>query len=146
MALQNWADPPTAVVRNQNLPALLNEIEQWSKGNNFEQRAAVAAICEPRLLTDPKDAGRVFNRLNEITISLAEARDRRNEGFQALRKALGYGWSVAIAAYPVIGKGEFSHWLSSQDKDVRWVVKENLKKNRLTRMDAAWVEQCLAQL
>jgi hypothetical protein len=83
--------------------------------------------------------------LNEITSSLAEARERRDEGFQALRKALGYGWSVAIAAYPDIGKREFSGWLACQDKDVRWVMKENLKKNRLNRMDAAWVQQCLAR-
>ncbi len=146
MALQNWADPPTSTVRNRNLPALLDEIERWSEGNHFEQRAAVAAICEPRLLTDPKDARRVFNVLDAITSALASAGHQRDEGFQALRKALGYGWSVAIAAYPESGKVQFSHWLSSQDKDVRWVLKENLMKNRLTRTHAAWVEQCLAQL
>jgi hypothetical protein len=146
MALQNWADPPAAEVRKRNLPALLDEMEQWSKGNYFEQRAVVAALCEPRLLTEPDNAGRVFILLNEITNSLAEARDQRDEGFQALRKALGYGWSVAIAAYPESGKREFSRWLSCQDKDVHWVVKENLRKNRLIRMDAAWVQQCQAQL
>ena len=44
--------------------------------------------------------------------------------FQALRKALGYGWSVAVAAYPNEGKPVFDHWLNSKDKDVRWVMKE----------------------
>jgi hypothetical protein len=146
MALQNWADPPTSAARNPNLPSLLALLEQWSSGNYFEQRAVVAAICEPRLLTEPANAGRVFDLLNKTTTSLSEASERHQAGFQALRKALGYGWSVAVAAYPDSGKPDFSHWLSSHDKDVRWVLIENLKKNRLIRTDAAWVRHCLAQL
>ena len=30
-------------------------------------------------------------------------------------------------------------WLESEDPDVRWIMRENLKKSRLARMDAAWV-------
>ena len=30
-------------------------------------------------------------------------------------------------------------WLANPDPDVRWIMRENLKKNRLVRMDAAWV-------
>ena len=37
-------------------------------------------------------------------------------------------------------------WLVHPDKDVRWIMKENLKKNRLPRMDAAWKERWLAQI
>lgn len=31
-------------------------------------------------------------------------------------------------------------WLAAEDRDVRWVMKENLKKKRLVRADAGWVE------
>jgi hypothetical protein len=146
MALQNWADPPTPGTRNRNLPKLLNEMDSWSQGNYFEQRAAVAGICEPRLLVESDTSGRIFHLLDNITTKLAEASLRHDDGFQALRKALGYGWSVAVAAYPDPGKSVFTRWLSSFDRDVRWVVRENLKKNRLIRMDAAWVQQCIARL
>ncbi len=37
-------------------------------------------------------------------------------------------------------------WLNSKDKDVRWLMKQNLKKNRLVHMDADWVRQCAASL
>jgi hypothetical protein len=37
-------------------------------------------------------------------------------------------------------------WFASEDPDVRWIMKENLKKERLSRMDAAWVEQWRNQL
>ena len=32
-------------------------------------------------------------------------------------------------------------WLQSDDKDVRWVMQENLKKNRLIRLDEAWINK-----
>jgi hypothetical protein len=30
-----------------NIEFLLQEMEEWSKGNLFEKRAAIAALCEP---------------------------------------------------------------------------------------------------
>ena len=40
-------------------------------------------------------------------------------------------------ASPVMEK-----WLVSNDPDVLWIMNENLKKNRLIKMDVAWVEHC----
>jgi len=37
-------------------------------------------------------------------------------------------------------------WLDSQNKDIRWMMKENLKKNRLIKMDADWVKTCNMKL
>ena len=37
-------------------------------------------------------------------------------------------------------------WLSSGNKDIRWIMKENLKKNRLLKMDAKWVKTCNRKL
>ena len=67
--------------------------------------------------------------------------DRRGEDFLTLRKGLGYCWSVAVAALPAEGKALMEKWLVKPDKDVRWIMKENLKKNRLVRMDAGWVKK-----
>ena len=33
------------------------------------------------------------------------------------------------------------HWLAGPDPDIRWIMRENLKKNRLVKMDAEWVSQ-----
>jgi hypothetical protein len=53
------------------------------------QRAAAAALCEPRLLRDPAHAARVLAVLDTITALIVPQRDRRSEAFQALRKGLG---------------------------------------------------------
>jgi hypothetical protein len=59
---------------------------------------------------------------------------------------LGYGWSVVVAAHPEIGKPRMEKWIRSRDRDILWVMKNNLKKNRLARMDSAWVEARMKDL
>ena len=71
---------------------------------------------------------------------------KRDEAYKVLRQGMGYGWSVAIAALPEIGQPLFEKWLTSEDKDIRWIMKENLKKNRLIKMDADWVKKCSAKI
>ena len=84
--------------------------------------------------------------LDGITASIAGVEDRKSDEFVALRKGLSYCWSVAVAALPQEGKQTMEKWFASDDKDVIGIMKENLKKNRLTRIDAAWVGKWQARL
>lgn len=129
-----------------DMDALLDAVEEWSGGNPLEKRAAAAALCEPRLLRQEQHGQRVLQILDEITASIPDIQDRRGDAFQALKKGLGYCWSVAVAAFPAEGKRRMETWFSSDDKDIRWIMKENLKKNRLARMDAVWVDLWKARL
>ncbi len=138
MALQRWGDV--------DLPALIAEMQLWARGGWLEQRAVAAALCEPRLLADPRQAARVLRLLDRLTASLVRAKDRGGPEFAALRQGLGYCWSVAVAALPGAGRPALEKWLSSDDQDVRWIMRENLKKARLARLDAAWVRRCQARL
>jgi hypothetical protein len=56
---------------------------------------------------------------------------------------MGYCWSVAVAALPEAGKPMMEKWLSSEYKDIRWMMKENLKKNHLVKIDPKWVKECM---
>ena len=124
-----------------DMEALLRLTADWSKGNLLEKRAAAASLCEPALLSHEPHARRVLRLLDEITASVTEIEDRKSPEFKSLRKGLGYCWSVAVAAFPEEGKPLMEKWLASTDKDVLWIMRENLRKKRLLRMDAAWVEQ-----
>jgi len=135
MALQRLGD--------RDMDALLAEMEGWSRGNWLEKRAAAAALCEPRLLTRPQLAQRVLHLLDDITSSVAATEDRKSEDLKTLRQALGYCWSVAVTALPVQGKAAMEKWLPAADPDVAWIMKENLKKKRLQRIDPAWVDALL---
>jgi hypothetical protein len=128
---------------NADMQRLLDEMESWKSGASLVQRAVAAALCEPRLLKKPEHARRVLVMLDSITAATlaAPAVDRRGEPFQALRKGLGYCWSVATAALPSEGQAIMERWFAVEDKDIRWIMKENLKKDRLARVDAAWVKK-----
>jgi len=134
------------LVGDQNMDLLLREMQKWSKGNWYEKRAAAAALAEPRLLKQPKYAQKTLQVLDEITRSMESIDDSKDEGFKVLRQAMGYCWSVAVTALPEVGKPMMEQWLESPDRNIRWIMKENLKKNRLVRMDADWVQICIKRL
>ena len=92
-----------------------------------------------------QQARAVLGILDQITAGIEQVDNRRSEDFLTLRKGLGYCWSVAVAALPAEGKALMEKWLVKLDKDVRWIMKENLKKRRLVRMDAEWVEKWLGK-
>lgn len=131
MALQHWG--------RTEMDALLLEMEAWRHDSPLVQRAAVAALCEPALLGNPAHVARVLGVLNTVTRSLAAGPTTLTPELDALRKGLGYGWSVAVAAYPPAGQPAMEQWLANPHKHVQWVMRENLKKQRLHRIDATWV-------
>jgi len=132
MALQRWG--------RVDMDGLLSEMRSWADGNRLEQRAAVAALCEPALLRDEDHCRAVLEILDEITGSIEGAADRRDDAFRVLRQALGYCWSVAVAADPDDGISALGMWMPCADPDVRWVMRENLKKKRLIRIEGAPIE------
>jgi hypothetical protein len=130
MGLQRWGDA--------DMDALLQAMVEWSQGTPWEQRAAAAALCEPRLLGNPLHAAATLRILDTITTSLDQSRSRKSEAFRVLRQGLGYCWSVAVAACPDEGKALMEKWCADPDPDIRWIMRENLRKNRLVRMDPTW--------
>ena len=133
-------------VGDRDMKLLIKEMLVWSKGNWFEKRAAAAALAEPRLLKDPKIISEVLKMFDQITAEMELAGHPKDEAFKVLRQGLGYCWSVAVAALPKEGKTVMEKWIASQNTDIRWIMKENLKKKRLIKMDAAWVKTCQAKL
>ncbi len=129
-----------------DMRALLSEMRTWATGNDFERRAAAAALCEPALLDREADVRDVLEILDGITADLSRSIDRRSDGFRTLRQGLAYCWSVAVAAAPDAGRPLMERWMQSEDKDVRWVMKQNLSKKRLAAAGAGWVAEWQARL
>jgi hypothetical protein len=125
----------------QDMPRLLTAIHTWSSGNWLEKRAAAAALAEPVLLHNEKHALQALQILDQITASMENSSEIKNESFKVLQQGLGYCWSVVVAAAPQQGKHMMEKWLACPDRAIQWIMQENLKKNRLVRMDAAWVEK-----
>jgi hypothetical protein len=122
-----------------HIEELLQEMSEWGRGNHLEQRASAAALCEPVLLADPQVTVKVLEHLDRLTASIEGTSDRKSLEFNAFRKAMGYCWSVAVAAGPDPGRPMMQKWFSNPDPDVRWIMRENLRKNRLERVMPEWV-------
>ncbi len=133
-------------VGDVDMRALLKEMQVWSKGNWYEKRAVAASLAEPRLLKDIKIAVQVLQIFDGITTAIASASDSHSDAFKVLRQSMGYCWSVAVAASPKDGKPLLEKWLATGNTDIRWIIKENLKKKRLIRMDTQWVAECMVNL
>lgn len=98
------------------------------------QRARLAAVCEPPLLRDGALAALAVEVSEQATAFLRAAVDRRDGGVRVLRQALGWAWSVAVAADPGTGLPAFRALEQDDDVDVAWIVRSNRGKARLARL------------
>ncbi len=144
-ALQTLANDPRWRIRESVAWALqtlleerrqetLKELEGWIKKENWlEMRAVAAAVAEPPLLKDEKTARSALELHKNILRQVFKTTKRRSAEFRTLRKGLAYTLSVVIQAAPEEGFRYLSQLAESRDPDVLWIVKQNLKKKRLTK-------------
>jgi hypothetical protein len=108
----------------------------------YRWRALVAGLAEPDLLID---TARALAALDLHYGALAYLRRlpsdvRRTDPVRTLRQGLGYAVSVVVVAAPEAGFAQMRAWAAWNDPDVKWVIRENLKKKRLQK----WPEQVAA--
>ena len=133
IALQRWGDA--------DVLAMAAEVAGWASGSPFEARAAVAAICEPRLLRTAPAVQAAVRILDAATDRLVAIPRPRGEPGRVLGLALGYAWSVAVAASPPAALPAFERWSASDDPDVVRVVRLNLSKARFAKAAPDAVER-----
>jgi hypothetical protein len=141
-------------------------LSEWVEpGKWLQMRAVVTAIAEPPLLADPAlgrhalalhrgIVGHVVEFIREThPATLTEV--MRSEPFRKLVQALEYSVSVVVAAYPdegflflqelakmAVNRGSGPEPANAASV-VRKIVKENLKKNRLTRAYPQQVDELI---
>jgi hypothetical protein len=108
---------------------------EWSEsGDALVARAAVAAVAEPRLLRTHAAVDAALDVMDAATRLIVGHVNRRDDRVRVLRQALGYAWSVVVAADVARVWPSFVELARSTDPDVQRIVRENLKKNRLVRL------------
>lgn len=117
-----------------DLVAFLAIVQRWAENSDaLVQRAAIASVCEPRLLRSRDTASVALDVCRITTEHLVSRTDteRKTVAARTLRQALGYCWSVAIAADPERGLAAFRA-LDVAHPDIAWIVAENRRKKRLS--------------
>jgi hypothetical protein len=128
-------------------PDTLKELERWvTSGDWLEMRAVAAAVADPSALRQEETAPSALQLHRDIMDHVLGTGEHKSEAFRILRKALGYTLSVVVAAVPQDGFEYMAQLIGTQDPDVLWIVKQNLKKNRLVKKFPEAVEATLRLL
>ena len=113
----------------------LREVESWVEGDDdwLAMRAVAAGVAEPALVKDHAVAERALDLQRKILSRIASARKHEGEELRALKQTLGYSLSVVVKELPKEGFGYLRQIARGGDQDLKWIVKENLKKDRLVK-------------
>jgi hypothetical protein len=113
---------------------ILRELSKWIRdGEWLQMRAVAAGVAEPPLLKNPRIATSAFGLHREIFDLVMKNKNRESEQFRALRQTLGYSLSVVGVAKPEETFSYMKELVKANDRDVLWVIRENLKKSRLLK-------------
>jgi HEAT repeat protein len=121
-------------IGDHDATALKHLVRAWINDTEpLVVRAGIATICEPRLLRGAGMAAFAVGACRTATDQLLalDPKERARADARTLRQALGYCWSVAIAADPT-GLPAFT--ALGGDPDVEWIVRENRRKARLKKL------------
>jgi hypothetical protein len=116
--------------------AVMGKLERWVQaGSPLELRAAAVAVAHPPLLKRREVAERALKLHASIFDHLVRTppTERREDAFRVLRKGLAFTLSVVVAAQPDEGFALLHTLASVGDSDVHWVLRQNLKKRRLSK-------------
>lgn len=134
-------------IGEHDLGSLRELVATWLPTSTLlEKRAIVAALAHPVLLQEPEFCTwcvSVADRILE-SVTTIEPQARRTEELTVLKKGLGYALSVLVVPSPEQGFALLRKWAPVPDRDIRWIVKENLKKKRLLKRYAAEVAEVSA--
>ncbi len=126
----------------------LKALENWIADTEWlAMRAVAAGVAEPPILKDNKTARRALELHKKIFAKILSNRERKSHEFKIMRKGLGYTLSVVVCATPKEGFAFIQQLVGLQDADILWIIKENLKKNRLTKNfpdDVASIKELLS--
>lgn len=119
----------------------LQMLQGWiPAGELLEMRAVAAAVSDPELLQDGQIAHSALQIHMELFEHVRLIKNRKTEAFRVLRKALGYTLSLVVVELPERGFELMDAMICAQDPDLLWIVKSNLKKNRLLKKFPGQVE------
>ncbi|MBK8945768.1 MAG: hypothetical protein IPM32_10945 [Ignavibacteriae bacterium] len=128
------------IIGESNFNELVEIIDNWIKdSSNLEKRAILVSLAHPKFL-NKENAIYCFNIADQILSEL-----KNDEDYTVLKKGLEFTISVFVAANDVLGFEFLEKWIGKSDVIDR-IIKENLKKKRVKRIDVKKVEVLLKKI
>ncbi len=128
------------MIGRKRISRLLQYAKYWAEGSYWEQRAVVAAVCEPHFLANDDISLEVLDLLDWVTVSMVKE-DKESRGYDELREVLEECWSVAVVAKPERGRRMMERWMKEDHPIVNQIMLRNLTQDRIQQLDGDWVQK-----
>ena len=126
---------------------MVDEFNKWIEEENLlELRALITAYAEPKLLVKKIISQNALKSHRKIFEIVLRQKERKTEEFRVLRKALGYTFSLVAVIYTPNSFGVMKKLIQLNNKDINWILKENIKKNRIIKHAPERVKEILELL
>ncbi len=132
----------------KNKPSdFVKELESWIvKDQYLIMRAVVTGLADPEVLKNSHLAKNALNFHKNVLNMVKNSKNRKTNEFKILRKGLGYSLSVVVQSLPDSGFQYLEELANIPDPDISWILRENLRKNRLVKNFPGEVKRVLGQL
>jgi len=125
----------------------ISELKKWVREDHYlVHRAGAAGFAEPRLMKNVEIAKAALTVHKEIISRVEAEKDTKSEHFKVLVKGLCYTLSVVVTGNEAEGFRYLEELVKRKNPVIRKIVKENLKKNRLRRLNGNKVSELLNRL
>ncbi|MFW9877103.1 MAG: hypothetical protein ACFFG0_28770 [Candidatus Thorarchaeota archaeon] len=112
----------------------LTELKEWIDDVNWlTMRAIAAGVAHPSVLFDNKISEIALELHKLIFSKIISCDDFSSEQFKILKKGLFYTLSVIVKADSDKGFKFLNEYINTDNKHIQMIIKENLKKKRLTK-------------
>ena len=113
---------------------VLDDLEDWLKNEDewLVMRAIAAGLADAGV-NNEIFTHQALEYHMKIFNNILKSEDRTSENFKSLKKGLGFTLSVIVHANPKKGFNLMNKLIETGDKDVLWIIKNNLSKNRLIK-------------
>lgn len=116
---------------------LITFIDNIKDPTMLEYRAIITTLAHPEILLNNIQKEYAISKLVEVFnafLIFENTEDIKNEEFKALVKGLNFAPSVIVSKIPDKGFDIFEEYIG-KSKNLNRIIKENLKKNRLTKLN-----------
>ncbi|MFW9876821.1 MAG: hypothetical protein ACFFG0_27320 [Candidatus Thorarchaeota archaeon] len=112
----------------------LTKIREWIEDTNWlTMRAVVAGVAHLSVLVNNNISKNALQIHELIFSKIISCTNFSSEEFKILKKGLSYTLSVIVLANPDEGFKFLSDYINTENKYIQMILRDNLKKNRLTK-------------
>lgn len=145
LTIRKAVDKALQYIGGMHFQRLVHYLDEWKNGTPLEQRACLAAVCSPKILSDWETLPVVMELLEWITATFA-GDINWNQDYEVLQEELARCWARVVIGNPVKGKQKMERWMKEQHPMVKTIMTKSLLNDSLQSSEHKWANEWLGKV